>query len=117
MTKLFIITLLLFSTTVFAQTNTIKNVSVRDREAEKQRALSMDNEGLKSGLPDYDALARACRNNEAGPGCCLTSVERMRNKKALLAPGDTLAHANCPEGYQPNMLKCPGSHRWCEPVE
>ncbi len=87
-----------------------------DEARESKRGLWAGHEGWTPDLPDYEALSQACRQNKVTSGCCLSSVSRMRDVKALLASGDTFAQANCPQGYQPDTLKCLGSYRWCSPL-
>ncbi|MFH1801360.1 MAG: hypothetical protein ABH804_00805 [archaeon] len=71
-----------------------------------------------SGLPDYYRnLAEECKENYPdGYNCCISSVMNMADGNYLLAPGETLADSECPEGHKPNTLKCIGSFIWCEPV-
>ncbi|MDD4333049.1 MAG: hypothetical protein PHT51_02955 [Patescibacteria group bacterium] len=70
-----------------------------------------------SGFPDYyKNLAKECEL-KLSHDCCMSSVNIMTNGNYQLAPGKTLAESGCPEGYQPNMLKCIDSFRWCEPIK
>lgn len=45
--------------------------------------------------------------------CCAESVRAMAKAGAK----ETLRNKSCPEGYQPNALKCTSSKRWCEEIK
>lgn len=55
----------------------------------------------------YDQLEAACDS-----GCCEASVERMRRARATTQPAN-----GCGAGETADMLRCPGSYRWCEPAK
>ena len=59
----------------------------------------------------YDKLADECKSKQS-ENCCLASVEAMKQGGYTLAVQD-----GCPAGYQPNMMRCIDSFRWCQPVE
>jgi hypothetical protein len=43
--------------------------------------------------------------------CCLSSVKAMEQGHYLPEAED-----GCPDGFQPNVVHCKGSQRWCEPI-
>jgi hypothetical protein len=49
---------------------------------------------------------------DAADTCCTTSLQTINENQYLLRNGDTL----CPQGYEPSMLRCATSLRWCAPV-
>jgi hypothetical protein len=59
----------------------------------------------------YEKLANECKSKQS-ESCCLASVEAMKQGGYTLAPAE-----GCPAGYQPNMMRCIDSFRWCQPVE
>lgn len=59
----------------------------------------------------YDKLAGDCKSKQS-ESCCLASAEAMKQGGYTLAPQD-----GCPAGYQPNMMRCIDSYRWCQPTE
>ena len=59
----------------------------------------------------YDKLANECKSKQS-ESCCLASVEAMKQGGYTLAPAE-----GCPAGYQPNMMRCIDSFRWCQPEE
>ena len=63
----------------------------------------------------YKKLYAACRSSPAGKSCCESSVRRMEKNGWRSAAGPTLAQSGCPEGTQPDTLKCMGALRWCAP--
>lgn len=67
-------------------------------------------------LPDYKALAEECKK-AVSVGCCLASVRAMEEGKYFQDTGKTFKETTCPEGYQPNMMRCPDSYRWCIPAK
>ena|SRR3989338_1215692 len=56
----------------------------------------------------YRHLSRQCLKKES-VGCCMSSLRRMVVAHAHLVPPE-----GCTDGFQPNMLKCADSYRWCE---
>ncbi len=71
------------------------------------------NEALN--LPDYKVLAEDC-NKVGSVGCCKASVRRMEKGKYLLDTGKSFKETTCPGGYEPDMMRCIDSYRWCVPV-
>ena len=63
-------------------------------------------------VPDYARLQDQCRSSD-NSGCCLDSLEIMRDNEYLLMDDEF----GCPEDYSPSMLACLGSLRWCEPID
>ncbi len=59
----------------------------------------------------YNELANVCKAKQS-EGCCLASVEAMKASNYRLVPQE-----GCPVGYQPNMMQCIDSYRWCQPAE
>ena len=59
----------------------------------------------------YEKLANECKSKQS-ESCCLASVEAMKQGGYTLVPA-----GGCPAGYQPNMMKCIDSFRWCQPEE
>lgn len=59
----------------------------------------------------YDKLASDCKSKQS-ESCCLASVEAMKQGDYTLVPQE-----GCPAGYQPNMMRCIDSYRWCQPAE
>ena len=59
----------------------------------------------------YDKLTNECKSKQS-ESCCLASVESMKAGSFVLA-----SQEGCPVGYQPNMMLCVDSYRWCQPVE
>ena len=70
----------------------------------------------KQELPDYKALAEQCKE-KTSVGCCMASVRAMEEGKYLLDTGKTFKDTTCPKGYEPNMMRCIDSYRWCVPVK
>ena len=58
----------------------------------------------------YGKLTNECKTKES-ESCCLASVEAMKAGNYTLAPQE-----GCPAGYQPNMMRCVDSYRWCQPM-
>lgn len=46
--------------------------------------------------------------------CCMASLRAMAAKNGQLIEGDV---NSCPDGFQLDMLRCPGSYKWCEPIK
>lgn len=69
-----------------------------------------------SKLPDYKALAEKCKK-ASSVGCCMASVRAMEKGKYLLDTGKSFKDTTCPSGYQPDMMICIDSYRWCIPVK
>ena len=59
----------------------------------------------------YDNLANECKSKQS-ESCCLASVGAMKQGNYTIEP-----QGGCPVGYQPNMMRCIDSYRWCQPVE
>lgn len=65
-----------------------------------------------SELPDYyKNLTKECES-KGSYNCCMSSVNNMADGNYKLA-----SETGCPEEYQPNMLKCIDSFKWCEPIK
>lgn len=60
---------------------------------------------VREGWRDYLLYAPNKRIDE----CCAESVRKMAKAGAKLE-----RNGKCPDGYQPNALKCTSSKRWCE---
>ena len=73
-------------------------------------------QGAAQILPDYKVLALECKEKES-VGCCMASVKAMEAGQYLLDEGKTFKETTCPQGFRPDMMKCPDSYRWCVPVE
>lgn len=56
----------------------------------------------------YRHLSRECLKRDS-VSCCMTSLRRMMAHHAREASPE-----GCAEGFQPNMLRCIDSFRWCE---
>ena len=56
----------------------------------------------------YSKLSRDCP--QADLQCCLTSVKAMELRNYTVVPA-----AGCPQGFKPNMMRCPSSYQWCQP--
>ena len=72
-------------------------------------------ESPKMILPDYKVLAKECKK-KLSVECCLASVRAMELGQYLLDTGKTFGETTCPDGFQPNMMRCPDSYRWCIPA-
>ncbi len=68
----------------------------------------IQNTTTNNTLNYYDNLANECKNKES-ESCCLASVEAMKQGNYTLAPQE-----GCPAGFQPNMMRCIDSYRWCQ---
>ena len=59
----------------------------------------------------YEQLDKDCEEKE-DVSCCKSSVSNMRDG------GYELVHDfGCLGGYNRNMMRCPGSYQWCEPID
>lgn len=67
-------------------------------------------------LTDYKALAEQCKK-ASSVNCCMASVHAMEEGKYQLDTGKSTQETACPSGYQPDMMKCIDSYRWCVPVK
>jgi len=66
-------------------------------------------ETLAQTASDYIALQNKCQSSE-DPGCCMSSVRKMRNEKFINSE-----NGKCPTGYKAEMYRCKGSLTWCAP--
>lgn len=57
---------------------------------------------------DYKAIFRSCN----GDSCCETSAKAVEKSQGFVLKEPS---ENCPEGFRTNILRCPGSFKWCEP--
>jgi hypothetical protein len=58
----------------------------------------------------YPKLREGCMGRY-DTSCCLSSVKAMEQGH-YLPEGDD----GCPDGFQPNVVRCKGTLRWCEPI-
>ncbi|MFH0754346.1 MAG: hypothetical protein V2A70_07260 [Candidatus Omnitrophota bacterium] len=47
----------------------------------------------------------------------MASVRAMEKGQYLLDTGKSFKETTCPDGYEPDMMKCLDSFRWCMPVK
>jgi hypothetical protein len=72
-------------------------------------------EKASATLTNYKALAEQCKK-ASSVGCCMASVRAMEKGKYMLDTGKSFKNTTCPVGYQPTMMRCIDSYRWCVPV-
>jgi len=58
----------------------------------------------------YPKLREGCMGRY-DTACCLSSVKAMEQGHYLPEAED-----GCPDGFQPNVARCKGTLRWCEPI-
>ena len=93
----------------FAMTPNIASAAFKETaESYYGRIMKSCEYAVRESWRDYLLYVPHKRINE----CCAESVRTMAKAGAKLMRGD-----QCPEGCQPNALKCTSSKRWCEEIK